>query len=160
MVVTRTYLYHPELITHLIAICTPYAAPIKTYLPLDEVVKVVPNFRYQVQFAGPDVEGNIQGKEKIRQLFVTIFGGTSDTGERAFSVGKGFHFDNLGKMKKSRLLNEKVGCEIPVCVKCCRRLTVVKELDYYVDQYSRNGLHGPSKTSGWLSPPWAAMADI
>lgn len=125
MVVYRTALWYPDLITHIFSICTPFALPISEFIDLQTLVSTrFPNFAYQLQFAGKELEERIKTKEDIRQFLLALFGGR--TGERGpgFDVKKGVLLENLGKLGKSGLLSEE-------------------ELDYYVDEFSRNGVHGP-----------------
>ncbi|KAI9760979.1 MAG: hypothetical protein M4579_001355 [Chaenotheca gracillima] len=113
-IVARVVLHHPDLVSHLFSICTPYFPPSQTYKSVEELVQGLPNFTYQVQLAGPDVEANIQGKEKIRQFLNALYGGANERREQGFDGNILLLFANLPK-----------------------------ELDFYVEQYSRNGVHGP-----------------
>jgi pimeloyl-ACP methyl ester carboxylesterase len=88
----------------------------------------LPNFAYQLQFAGPDVEQNVQGPEKIRQALIAITGGKNHNGERAndFTTG-GMDFKKLEGMTKSPVMSDE-------------------ELDHYVDEYMKHEapqLRGP-----------------
>ncbi|KAI9780048.1 MAG: hypothetical protein M1839_007030 [Geoglossum umbratile] len=122
-IVYRVCLHHPELVSHLITIATPYIPPMKDYVPLEIVVKGLPNFGYQLQLRGPDVEAKIATKEQIRQFLNAIYGGKGPKGEFGFSVAEGVLFQNLPILGPTPLLS-------------------AKELDYYVDEYARHGLHG------------------
>ncbi|KAI9826292.1 MAG: hypothetical protein M1832_000209 [Thelocarpon impressellum] len=124
-IVFRVALWHPELVTHIFSVCTPYLPPSKTFTPLEDVVRtVLPNFAYQLQLAGPEVEARIQTKPQIRQFLNAMYGGRGPNGEVGFDVRKGVLLDNLGLLGKTPLLTEG-------------------ELDYYAEQYVRTGLHGP-----------------
>jgi len=119
-VVFRVALHYPTLISAIFTICTPFTPPRSTYIPST----VLPNFKYQLQLKGPDVEREIVGKEKIRQFLNGMYGGRTPEKKLIFSVDLGVHFENLDKVGPSPLLTKD-------------------EIDYYVEQYSRNGLHGP-----------------
>ncbi|KAI9803252.1 MAG: hypothetical protein M1825_002043 [Sarcosagium campestre] len=123
-VVYRTALWHPDLVTHIFVACTPYSPTSRVYRPIELVVKTkAPNFAYQLQLAGPDVEQFVKSKDQIRQFLNAMYGGRTSTGETAFVVEQGVLLDKLQGIGKSPLLNDE-------------------EMDYYVEEYTRNGLHG------------------
>lgn len=84
----------------------------------------LPNFKYQLQLRGPDVEAAIVGERKLRQFLNGMYGGIGSNGERPFSVGHGVYFENLEKLNATQLLSKE-------------------ELDFYAKQYARTGMHGP-----------------
>lgn len=138
--VWRTAMWHPDLIQAVFSICTPYAPPRKEYISVEQMVNsgMVPNFAYQLQLMGPDVEARIQGEEKIRQFLNGMYGGIGPNGEAAFKVTEGVLFDNLPLLGKSMLLSEE-------------------ELDYYVKQYMRQAapqLRGPLNWYRNRRPTW------
>lgn len=123
-VVWRTAQWHPDLVTHVFSVCTPYTEPHKEYYSTEDLVKgPLPQFGYQLHLAGPEVEAALQSEEQIRQFLNGMYGGKGPNGELAFDPVKGVLIENLPKLGKGRLFSDK-------------------ELDYYVKQYSRNGLHG------------------
>ncbi|KAI9808392.1 MAG: hypothetical protein M1827_007489 [Pycnora praestabilis] len=123
-IVYRVALWHPDLVTHLFSICTPYIAPSKEYLSIEELVKTkLPNFTYQLQLASPELENAIQSRDQMRQFLNAMYGGRGPNKEVGFDVFRGVFLDNLPILKQTRLLNER-------------------ELDYYADEYARHGLHG------------------
>lgn len=124
-VVYRTALWKPDLISHLFSVCTPFIPPAKgSFVPLEEVVNTrLPNFKYQLQLGSGEVQKHVKSKDDISQCLNGIYGGTGKDGARIFSTERGFHFENIGKMGKSPLLNDK-------------------EIEYYVDEYAHNGLDG------------------
>lgn len=87
----------------------------------------LPNFGYQLQLASGIVEEKIQTKNQIKQLLNGIYGGKGGNGEVGFDVREGILFDNLPKLKRSRLIDEDV-------------------LEYYADEYSTHGIHSTRKT--------------
>ncbi|KAI9824499.1 MAG: hypothetical protein M1819_000854 [Sarea resinae] len=123
-VVYRVALWHPELVTHLFSVCTPYFPPSKTYLSTEQVVERLPNFTYQLQLSGPSVENSIRTKNRLRMFLRGLYGGLGPHGEMGFTVQEGVQLDKLELLGSSPLVSEK-------------------ELDYYVDEYDHNGLHGP-----------------
>lgn len=121
----RLALWHPSLIRGVFSVCTPYAPPSPQYADLPTVVKLLPNFAYQVQLAGPDVEREVgSDPAKIRGLLTGIYGARGPQGEAVFTTENGVNFENLDKMGESPLLSGD-------------------EVDFYVEQYARNGMRGP-----------------
>ncbi|VUC26405.1 unnamed protein product [Clonostachys rosea] len=128
-VVWRLPLWHPKLIKGVFSVCTPFGAPRSEYHDLKDVVAlgILTNFKYQLQFRGPETEANIQGEEKLRQFFTCMFGGRNSNGEPGFDVSQGILFDKLESLKPSPLLSKE-------------------ELEYYVKKYASHPapeLHGP-----------------
>lgn len=118
MAVWRAAQWHPELIKVVFSICTPFAAPQPTFIPLEAIIASghLLNFRYQLQLKGPDVEANLQGDEKIRQFLNAIYGGRGPNGEHGFTAAEGVLFDNLPKIGQSPLVSPA-------------------EVEHYVSQY-------------------------
>ncbi|KAF9196227.1 hypothetical protein BGZ49_002874, partial [Haplosporangium sp. Z 27] len=52
-IVWRFGLYYPNRLHGIISICTPYHPPTKEYRSLEDIVKMVPEFEYQLFFADP-----------------------------------------------------------------------------------------------------------
>lgn len=119
-VVYRIAMWYPKLISAVFSVCTPYTAPKSNYVP----ATVLPNFKYQLQLKGPEVEANIVGEGKIRQFLNGMYGGRGPKGEIAFDVSHGCYFDNLPKLRPTPLLSKE-------------------ELDFYAKRYAIHGMHGP-----------------
>ncbi|PQE05468.1 epoxide hydrolase protein [Rutstroemia sp. NJR-2017a BBW] len=119
-VVGRIALHYPQLISGFVSVCTPFFPPRSSYVPMT----VLPNFKYQLHLKGPEVEAEIVGQEKIRQFLNALYGGHGPNGEIGFTVSEGCLFENLPKLGPTPLLSKE-------------------ELDYYVEQYSINGMRGP-----------------
>ncbi|KAL8805320.1 MAG: hypothetical protein Q9200_005468 [Gallowayella weberi] len=124
-IVYRIALWYPKLVTHIFAICTPYTAPSKRFASLEEMVGggKVPNFGYQLQLASSELEDTIQSREQIRQLLNGLYGGMTQSGLSAFEVKTGVHLDRLPRLDHTKSVSERM-------------------LDFYADQYARNGIHG------------------
>ncbi|KAI1918281.1 hypothetical protein LOZ39_002433 [Ophidiomyces ophidiicola] len=124
-VVYRIALHCPGFVTHIFSVCTPYGPPHREYVPLDKLVATrIPFFGYQLQFVSGELEKKIKTKNDIRQFLIALFGGRTPEGEIGFDVTKGALLDKVPNLRPSRLLSEE-------------------ELDYYVEEYSRTGIHGP-----------------
>lgn len=123
-VVFRVALHHPDLVAGIFSVCTPYTPPLKSYLSLDDVVERVPQFGYQQHLAGPDVEATIKGKDQLRRFLDGMYGARTPGKVTIFDTAKGINFGALPQMGKSPLLSDE-------------------EMDYYVEEYDRHGMHGP-----------------
>jgi pimeloyl-ACP methyl ester carboxylesterase len=120
--VWRAALWFPDRVRAVFAVCTPYAPPSGRYLPLEDVVARLPQFRYQMHLAGPEVEAGIVGRDALRNFLNGMFGGRGPRGERVFS-SDGVLLGNLGEVGQSPLLS-------PL------------ETEFYAEEYARNGLGG------------------
>jgi len=109
-IVYRVALWHPELISVLFSVCTPYMVPTKgNYLTLNDMVKYkLPNFGYHIQLASGEVEKVIDSKSKIREFLNALYGGKGPNGEVGFNPQLGIIFDNLPKLAATPLLSAKV----------------------------------------------------
>ncbi|KAB8648464.1 hypothetical protein FH972_026122 [Carpinus fangiana] len=128
-VVYRVALWHPERVTGIFSVCTPYNAPSKTFVSLDQVVQRAPQFGYQKHLAGPEVEAEIKGKVQLRRFLNGMYGARTATKESLFDPKIGINFRVLPELGKSKLLTDE-------------------EMVYYVDEYDRHGMHG---TLNWVS---------
>jgi soluble epoxide hydrolase/lipid-phosphate phosphatase len=109
MVVWRTVLWHPELVSHVFSVCTPYDAPKKQFISTEDLVKgPAPQFGYQLHLASGEVEKRIQSRDDIRQFIQGMFGGWGPNRETLFSPKDGILFENIGKLGPSPLLSENV----------------------------------------------------
>ncbi|OJD23955.1 hypothetical protein ACJ73_04695 [Blastomyces percursus] len=123
--VYRIALYYPGFVTHLFSVCTPYSPPSKEYIPLETLVKTrLPYFGYQLQFVSMELEKKIKSKRDIRQFLLSLYGGRTPKGEFGFDVFNGVLLDKFQHLQRSKVISEE-------------------ELNYYVDEYARNGVHGP-----------------
>ncbi|KAF2150701.1 epoxide hydrolase [Myriangium duriaei CBS 260.36] len=125
MVVYRVAQWYPELISHIFTVCTPYAKPSDVFYPTEALVKgPYPQFGYQLQLGGPDVESSIQTKDDIEQFLHGIYAGKVPAGKVFMTPEKGVDLSLIGSVQKSPLLEDE-------------------EMQYIVEKYSRNGMHGP-----------------
>ncbi|KAB2578963.1 Alpha/beta hydrolase fold-1 [Lasiodiplodia theobromae] len=124
-VVYRVALWKPDLISHVFAISTPYAPPSKEYFSVEQLVAgPLPQFKYQLNLASGKPEEGVKTKEDFKKLLVFITGGKGPNDELLFNPYDGIILENLGKVPRGPWMTEE-------------------ELDYYAEQYARNGLHGP-----------------
>ncbi|KAL2011318.1 hypothetical protein VTN00DRAFT_4036 [Thermoascus crustaceus] len=123
--VYRIALWHPDLVTHVFTVCVPFVPPSPQYLSLEELVRTrAPNFTYQLQFKSEELEKAIRSKDEIRQFLLALYGGRTGDGELGFDARKGVLLDRMMRLGPSRLLGRE-------------------ELDYYTEEFARNGIHGP-----------------
>ena len=125
LVVWRVAQWYPQMIKGVFSVCTPYVPPNPTKITLEQMVQLLPNFTYQVHFAGPEVEAVLgSNPQKIRQFLNTLYGGRGPNGESAFNVKKGVIFENLDKIGSNPFMDKET-------------------IDFYVNEYARHGMHGP-----------------
>jgi len=86
----------------------------------------LPNFGYQLHFTSGEIETAVQSPQEIRQLLHSLYGARTTTPDRqvAFSAADGVNLALLPSLGKTRLLSDE-------------------EMDYYVQEYARHGIHGP-----------------
>lgn len=96
--------------------------PVK--VTLEQVAAKAPNWRYQLQIASGTTENIVQkSPERLRQFLNALYGGTTPEGKPAFSTTVGLIEENIDKIRPSPLVSPEM-------------------MDFYVQEYSRNGLHG------------------
>lgn len=126
-IVYRVAQHHPTLIKAVFSICTPFFPPTDKYEPLGILVqKRLPNFGYQLHFASGEIEAAVQSPAEIRQFLNNMYGGRTPAPDRqpAFDANKGIDLARQARVGKSKLLDDD-------------------EMDYYVTEYARHGIHGP-----------------
>jgi hypothetical protein len=100
---------HPELVTHVFSVCTPYTPAHEKYNSLEDLVKgPLPQFGYQIHLASGEVEKIVNSEETIRQFLKGVYGATGPNREAVFDPVKGIIAENLPKVGESRILNGKV----------------------------------------------------
>ncbi|KAJ1965130.1 hypothetical protein GGI12_000975 [Dipsacomyces acuminosporus] len=125
--VWRAAMWYPERVTGVISFCTPYVATRSEKVPLDEVVKASPNWTYQLYFRRQETINDLN--EEI-PLFLTalfrkhdelvmssVFSQTLPIDQRTITDVRG--------VQRSSLLSEA-------------------ELQYYISEYKRHGMGGPT----------------
>ena len=123
-IVYRTALWHPELVSHLFAVCTPYWAPAKTHAPLETLVATrLPNWGYQLRLASGEVEDHVRSRDEIKRFLNSVYGGRGPNGEVGFSHTKGPLYEHLPKLNRTPLMGEDL-------------------LEFYGAEYERHGMRG------------------
>ncbi|KAK4225533.1 putative epoxide hydrolase [Podospora fimiseda] len=129
-VVWRMCLWYPSVIKAVFSVCTPYTPPNPQFMDKKTIVEhVLPNFGYQLQFEALDLENKImsQGRDGIRKFLSCLYGAkVKETGKSAMTGEKGIELELFDgeQIGKSPLVSDE-------------------ELEFYVSEYERNGIHGP-----------------
>ncbi|TVY25498.1 Bifunctional epoxide hydrolase [Lachnellula hyalina] len=120
----RTAMYHPSLICGVFTFCVPFFPPRPTVITLEQFVEELPDFRYQLQLASPTAE-TLAGRSEatLRGFLSSMFGGVTSDELPGFEVSIGLIGERLDKITSTPLMSTEI-------------------LDHYVQEYSRNGLHG------------------
>ncbi|KAI2637397.1 alpha/beta-hydrolase [Xylaria nigripes] len=124
--VWRMARFHPELIRGVFSICVPYIPPSPVQVALPEMVKQLPNFTYQLQLAGGGTEEIIAKapERRIRGFLNGLYHGLTPDGKPVFSTAVGLIEERVDNVSQSPLMSKEM-------------------TDFYVQEYSRNGLHSP-----------------
>ncbi|KAJ5832499.1 Epoxide hydrolase [Penicillium riverlandense] len=116
----RLALWHPSLVSLVIAIRVPYFPSQGKYTPLEELSKtVLPNFTYQLQFKSGELERWFWSRDDIRSFLVAMYGGRDNQGSLAWDAYFGLMIDKVAGLKPSELLTDE-------------------EMDFYVDKFQRH----------------------
>lgn len=133
----RTALWHPETVQAAFTLNVPYQPPTKQRVTLEQWVAAIPTFGYQLQLASPEAERIADSSETAMRGFLsTMYGGRGPNGEAAFSVAKGLLEEHVAKIGPPKDMTPEM-------------------LDFYVNEYRRNGLHGPTNWYRTKELNWA-----
>ncbi|CAK4083597.1 unnamed protein product [Aphanomyces euteiches] len=122
-VVWKMCLFHPDRVLAVAAVCTPYFPPSPVKLTLEETVKKLPEFEYQLTFSAPETPAIYDAHAS--NFFNAFYGNPL-----AEEVEGG-----LASWVKA-VPNLKFKLSHPP-------LLSPEELQYYIDQYLRQGFFGP-----------------
>ncbi|KAI5779695.1 Alpha/Beta hydrolase protein [Geopyxis carbonaria] len=123
MIVFRIHMWHPGLVSHIITLSTAYRPPIREKLTLEQIVEKTPTFVYQIGFADPQTEKDLESNEAIARFLRAVHRIRGDPGTGTLQVRKDI-MKNLGDQAIPKQWNEKV-------------------YSYYIEEYTRRGMHGP-----------------
>lgn len=107
IIVSRIYHWHPEIVTHIVSVCTPYHGLMKKHVPIEELVESVPTFTYQIGFADPQTERDLESEEAIGRFLRALYRGIGDTFTGVFQVKENV-LEALGDQPRGKLLTQKV----------------------------------------------------
>lgn len=109
MIVYRTAQWHPGVVTHVFSICTPFAPSSDSFISTEAIVRgPCPQFGYQLQLAGPEVEAGVRTREQIQQFLKGMYGGRAEGGQLLFKPETGLNLSVLDTIGNTPLLNEEV----------------------------------------------------
>lgn len=155
ILVYRVAQWYPQLITHIFSVCTAFV-PVNEgkFVSTRELAGgVLPQFGYQLQFGSEEgeVERAVDGKEgRIRKFLNGLYGGKVKGGRKFMDPRKGVELDvvrddSVEGVAKTPLMSEDVSIFCLNwnlsrwrCADFC-----LKEIDYYVSQFQKHGIHGP-----------------
>ncbi|KAG7530973.1 hypothetical protein FFLO_04644 [Filobasidium floriforme] len=123
----RFALWYPDMTKALSIVCVPWTPVTHERLDIKEIVKILPNFAYQIQFAGGDVDKRVAelGDQGLRNFTLFGAGGKTEDGKSVFDPKKGLDLEALGGTVVPTLYTDK------------------DELDYVFEEYKRHGAHPP-----------------
>ena len=111
------------------------------------VSTLTPHFAYQLQFSSGEVERAVRTKDEIRGVLCALYGGRTEDGKFGFDAREGVFLGLLGRLRRSRLLSEEVCSRYPRRSNLDDEMRVLltdgQELEYYTNEFARNGIHGP-----------------
>ncbi|KAI9287636.1 Alpha/Beta hydrolase protein [Umbelopsis sp. AD052] len=114
--------FYPKRTLAIAVFCTPYSPPNKEYIPLEDIVKRVPNFRYQLRLSSPDCDKELDADPE--QFLMRMLRPCNDGVGPMYDADKDSIIQGRPKVARTKALSER-------------------QLKYYVDQYQKTGFHGP-----------------
>ncbi|KAK8058872.1 hypothetical protein PG994_009320 [Apiospora phragmitis] len=134
--VWRVAMWCPDLVRAVFSLNVPFAPPLRRLVEGEELVERVPSFRYQLQLASPEAERIVDASPaRLRAFINAIYGGSVASASEAGGTGRPkFAFSTQTGVVESAL-DAGVG---PAS------LMSPDMVDFYVREYSRHGLHGPT----------------
>lgn len=138
----RFAFFQPELVSHIAVISVPFTPLQRALVTPEDMVKKLPNFKYQLSFIDPEkFENGMREREDVDRLF------------RIF-----FRPKPLVPRTKGQLAGiNSVDCVLDAIVDCPKSDIVTdEELQYYVDYFAQGGFHGPCN---WYRTRWHAWND-
>lgn len=73
VIVQRVALWYPEHVLAVAAICVPFVKPAESLVPLETLVKLFPNFAYQIWLMNPETERQLSDPKNIEKFLKGIF---------------------------------------------------------------------------------------
>ncbi|KAJ3012215.1 hypothetical protein HKX48_006404 [Thoreauomyces humboldtii] len=122
MVVWRMYLHYPHRVRAIASICVPFSAPNTSYLSPEALVKIMPQWKYQLWFARPSTDAEVD--PHIGLVLSCIYRGAHEP------------FGLVGASSLSDLPSAQPAISSRL------RLSPA-QFAYYRDTYEKRGMHGP-----------------
>lgn len=112
--------FYPERVKALASYCTPYTTPATQDVTLEQIVQVLPNFKYQLYLRTPEAEDDINNN--VGKFFRRIFRPVADGQPLIDPVT-----NRLAEGREDRPRHEKIP---------------EKVMDYYIKAYTQQGARG------------------
>ncbi|KAF8438255.1 Alpha/Beta hydrolase protein [Terfezia claveryi] len=133
----RFAFFQPELVSHIVVIAVPFLPLQKQEVTPEDMVKMLPNFKYQLSFIDPEkFENGLKERKDVERLFRAFFQpkppAPRPKGQLARINAVDSVLDAIRDVPKSDMITEE-------------------ELQYYVDYFTRGGFHGPCN---WYRTRW------
>lgn len=113
--------FYPERVKALVSFCTPYIKPATEEATLEDIVKVLPNFKYQIYLGTPEAEKELN--ENVGKFFRRIFRPIADIDEPLIDPKT----NRLVEGRPDKTRHEKVPQKV---------------MDYYIKTYTERGARG------------------
>ncbi|KAI9330375.1 Alpha/Beta hydrolase protein [Zopfochytrium polystomum] len=127
MVAWRLCMHSPARIIAVAAVCTAYVPPSPTYISVDEIVKLLPNFKYQKWFSEFETDALLDQRTESVFRRIWVSRKSAESGQSFVTLSKeNLHYipvDPSGVPMSDVLSHE--------------------ELQHYVNTYKATGFHGP-----------------
>ena len=120
-VVWRMSQFYPDRVIAIASFCTPYTPPSPVEMTLEQIVKIVPNFAYQLYLRSPEAEKDMD--QNMGKFFRRFFRPITDMKEPMISKTTGRMAEGNKDYPRHEIIPEKV-------------------MDYYVDSYTKQGARG------------------
>lgn len=124
----RVGLFYPERVIGIISVCTAYTPPKQNYVSIEEIVKILPQFQYQVYFNTDEAVKELD--DNVELVFKTFFRGTK---VKQKNIPSDFIYMKNGPPLLQNLRNEDI---------LLHPMLSQMEYDYYVSEYKRTGFRG------------------
>ncbi|KAL0482900.1 bifunctional epoxide hydrolase [Acrasis kona] len=72
-VIWSMYLFHPERVQALASLCTAFSPTKTKFIPLDDLVKLIPQFKYQLYFADKKLGAREELLQNVERFFKLMF---------------------------------------------------------------------------------------
>lgn len=112
--------FYPERVKALVSFCTPYFVPAKQEVTLEQIVQVLPNFKYQLYLCTPEAEQDINAN--VGKFFRRVFRPAGDMDPLLDP-----ETNRLAEGRPDQTRHEKVP---------------EKVMDYYIKWYTERGARG------------------
>ncbi|KAI9481602.1 MAG: Alpha/Beta hydrolase protein [Benjaminiella poitrasii] len=114
--------FYPDRVKALASFCTPYTTPAKQEVTLDQIVQVLPNFKYQLYLVTPEAEKDINNN--VEKFFHRVFRTVNEMGSDSLIDSK---THSLAEGREDVTRSSKVPEKI---------------MNYYVEWYKKRGARG------------------